>query len=71
MSLAAALMLGTAGMALAEAKTLQGGQDVDMVLLPKFLGILILTAVTVDQIIGRRLLALRIRREKRVREGGG
>ena len=40
-SLAAALMLGCAGMALAQAKTLQGGQDVDMVLLPKFLGILV------------------------------
>jgi rhamnose transport system substrate-binding protein len=41
LGLAAALMLGTAGMALAQAKTLQGGQDVDMVLLPKFLGILV------------------------------
>ena len=34
------------------------------------LGILILAAVTVDQILGRRLLALRIRREKGKREGG-
>lgn len=34
------------------------------------LGLLILTAVAVDQILGRRLLALRIRREKRKREGG-
>jgi rhamnose transport system permease protein len=33
------------------------------------LGMLILTAVAVDQILGRRLLAMRIRREKRKREG--
>ena len=31
---------------------------------------LFMTAVTVDQILGRRLLALRIRREKGKREGG-
>jgi rhamnose transport system substrate-binding protein len=41
LGLTAALLLGTAGMALAQAKTLEGGQDVDMVLLPKFLGILV------------------------------
>jgi len=33
------------------------------------LGALILTAVAVDQILGRRLLSMRIRREKRKREG--
>jgi rhamnose transport system permease protein len=33
------------------------------------LGLLILTAVTVDQILGRRLLRLRIRRERREGEG--
>lgn len=43
LGLAAALLASTAGAALAEshAITLQGGQDVDMVLLPKFLGILV------------------------------
>ncbi len=41
MGLAAALLASTAGYAAAQAITLEGGQDVDMVLLPKFLGILV------------------------------
>ena len=36
----AALLLGTAGFAYAETKTLEPGKEVNMVLLPKFLGIL-------------------------------
>jgi rhamnose transport system substrate-binding protein len=41
LGLAAALLATTAGFAQADAIALQGGQDVDMVLLPKFLGILV------------------------------
>jgi len=43
LGLAASLMLGTASFALAEAHamTLEGGMEADMVLLPKFLGILV------------------------------
>jgi len=41
LSLTAALMMGVGSMAMAQAITLEGGQEVDMVLLPKFLGILV------------------------------
>jgi rhamnose transport system substrate-binding protein len=41
LAVTAALLMGTSGMALAQAKTLTGGTEVDMVLLPKFLGILV------------------------------
>lgn len=37
----ASLMLGGATMAFAQAKTLEGGENINMVLLPKFLGILV------------------------------
>ena len=37
----AALLASSATLALAQAKTLEPGQEVDMVLLPKFLGILV------------------------------
>jgi len=40
-ALAAATMLGTAGMALADSVTLEPGKETNMVLLPKFLGILV------------------------------
>ena len=39
-ALTAALVLGTAGIALAQSKTLEPGKETNMVLLPKFLGIL-------------------------------
>ena len=39
--MAAALLIGAAGMAAADAVKLKGGGNVDMVLLPKFLGILV------------------------------
>jgi rhamnose transport system substrate-binding protein len=39
--LAAALLVGTSGLALAQATMLEGGKSSDMVLLPKFLGILV------------------------------
>lgn len=41
MGLAAALLMGAAGLAAADAVKLKGGKDADMVLLPKFLGILV------------------------------
>ncbi len=41
LSLTAALMMGAGSMAMAQAIALEGGQEVDMVLLPKFLGILV------------------------------
>ncbi|MCC5973296.1 MAG: substrate-binding domain-containing protein [Rubellimicrobium sp.] len=41
LSLTAALLAGTAGMASADAITLEPGMETDMVLLPKFLGILV------------------------------
>jgi len=41
LGLTAALLMGTSGMAFAQAKTIAGGSEVDMVLLPKFLGILV------------------------------
>ncbi len=41
LGLAATLLATTAGLAHAEAITFEGGQDVDMILLPKFLGILV------------------------------
>ncbi len=41
LGLTAALLMGTSGMAFAQAKTVAGGTEVDMVLLPKFLGILV------------------------------
>jgi rhamnose transport system substrate-binding protein len=41
LSLTAALLAGTAGMAFAQAKVLEPGMETDMVLLPKFLGILV------------------------------
>lgn len=41
LGLAAALLASTASFAAAQAVMLEGGQDVDMVLLPKFLGILV------------------------------
>jgi rhamnose transport system substrate-binding protein len=41
LGLTAALLMGTSGMAFAQAKTIAGGTEVDMVLLPKFLGILV------------------------------
>ena len=40
-SLVAALMMSASSLAMAETITLEGGKDVDMVLLPKFLGILV------------------------------
>ena len=40
-ALSAALVLGTAGIAFAQSKTLEPGKETNMVLLPKFLGILV------------------------------
>ena len=41
LGVAAALMLGGTTMTMAETKTLEGGKEINMVLLPKFLGILV------------------------------